>query len=340
MTTTREDWVGYLLGALDENEQASVERQIAADPRAAQKLERLRCKLHLLSDGLDEAPAPAGLTQRTCALLENPALLAQVTDSQPPQNDNAPQTKRPTTYEALGNSPNRFTLMDTLVAIGACIAAIAIFFPALASSRMLAARMQCENNLRQVGVALHEFATISPDRRYPAIAAQGPLSVAGSYAPRLLEAGFLRYPQEMQCSQVARPAIAQAPETLLPTIDQLLEAPEEQLLVLHQDLSRVYNYNLGIQRDGDIEAPQMRGLSTYPVASDIVLVEGGELQAEAHEDGRLNILFDDGHVEFITLEHLPESMKQYFLNDQGQVAAGLNEDDAVIAIGTARPLGP
>lgn len=334
MTKTREHWLGYLMGALDENEQASVERQIAQDPRAADELDQLRTHLNLLSDGLDEAAPPVGLATRTCAMLDNPALFAEVLDPSGPDDDNAPSLKEKQPFESIGGGNPNFTMMDMMVAIGACVAAVAIFFPALASSRMLATRLQCENNLRQVGMALQEFATGNAEKRYPGVASTGPLSVAGSYAPRLLNAGYLQHPEVVRCVESSQ-KLSHPQE--LPTVEQLLNAPKSEVEKLQQGLATVYNYSLGNLRDGKLQAPLMKGRNSYPVASDIVVVKDGQIAPQGHQDGRFNILFDDGHVEFISLEDLPSSMKHFFLNDKGQVAAGVDEDDAVIANGIAHP---
>lgn len=334
MTMTREHWMGYLLGALDEDEQALVERQIAHNPQAAEELDQLRSHLLLLSDGLDEAAPPPGLAARTCALLENPALLAQVVDTAVPADEDAPRPKSRGTFESLGAGGSRFSLLDTVVALGVCIAAAFIFFPTLASSRTLASRLQCENNLRRVGVALQEFASANADHRYPTIAPHGPLSVAGAYAPQLLSDGFLRYPERLQCAEKK----TMLGQQTLPTVQQLLDAPQHDLEQMQAKLAAVYNYNLGIQKNGEVIGPEMRGRARYPVASDNLFVQGGAISPMAHADGRFNILFDDGHVEFIALEDLPGPMNHFFLNDEGKVAAGLSEDDPVVAIGTAHPL--
>jgi len=334
MTKTREHWLGYLMGALDENEHASVEQQIAEDPRAADEIDQLRTHLNMLSDGLDEAAPPVGLATRTCALLDNPSLFAEVLDPSSPEDENAPTLKEKQPFESIGGGNPSFTMMDMMVAIGACVAAVAIFFPALASSRMLATRLQCENNLRQVGMALQEFATGNAEKRYPAVASTGPLSVAGSYAPRLLNAGYLQHPEVVRCVE-SSPSLSKTQQ--LPTVEQLLDAPESEVERLQQGLATVYNYNLGNVREGKLQAPLMKGRALYPVASDIVVVQDGQIAPQGHEDGRFNILFDDGHVEFISLEDLPSSMKHYFLNDEGEVAAGVDENDAVIANGIAHP---
>lgn len=322
------------MGALDENERDLVEQHIANDPRAADELDQLRCHLDLLADGLDEAAPPVGLASRTCAVLDNPHLFAEVLDTASPKDSNAPQPKQRDAFESIGGGRTAFTFMDMLVAVGACVAAVAIFFPALASSRLLATRMQCENNLHQVSLALQQFATNSPDHRYPGISVEGPLSLAGSYAPKLMDAGLIQHADTLQCA-VNKNDLNTQP---IPTIAQLENAPPEEVEKLQQSLSSVYNYNMGGMVNGNLLAPAMRGLSNLPVSSDVVLWEDGKIVPQGHADGRANILFDDGHVEYLAVEDIPTSLRQYFLNDKGEVAAGVNEDDAVVANGMAHPI--
>ena len=59
-----------------------------------------------------------------------------------------------------------FTLLELLVVIAIIGLLLAILFPAFSSSRESARRIQCVNNLRQLGVALNNFE--SARRKYPA----------------------------------------------------------------------------------------------------------------------------------------------------------------------------
>jgi rhodanese-related sulfurtransferase len=118
-------------------------------------LAALRQHVEILDDGLEEELPPADLVARTCSLLDNPSLWAEITDTETATDEHSPtplaRTKMSDRPESMAGGRSRFSLMDGLVALGVCLAALAIFFPALAGSRMLAARIQCEDNLRQVG---------------------------------------------------------------------------------------------------------------------------------------------------------------------------------------------
>ena len=65
-----------------------------------------------------------------------------------------PQTKR-----------RGFTLIELLVVITIIAILMALVLPAIISARAAARSVQCKNNLRQFGIALHSFSTTDPKSR-------------------------------------------------------------------------------------------------------------------------------------------------------------------------------
>ena len=142
--------------------------------------------------GLDGPPPrldpPPGLADRTCAFVREHADRLLVTPV------------RAAVFQA-AQRERHFTWSDFVTMAAVVVAAASLFFPALSLSHFQANINTCQNQLRLVGYALHEFSDRQPDHRFPGPEAEGNRAAAGIVAPILVS-------QRLADAQFSLPGIA------------------------------------------------------------------------------------------------------------------------------------
>lgn len=224
----REQLLGYLLGALEAHEHAEVERQLQADPRLFDELESLAASLEALESSRQEFEPEAGLAERTCAFV------SEQDYGHLPTPSNGRWT-RARLYE--GQSRSQWSFADVVMMAGISLTAAMLFFPAISQSRYAARLTQCQNNLRELGLALVDFSHKAGCGYFPQVPADGNQSFAGIYAPLLIDAGYLTDECLVLCPNVPR-SLRNDARWHIPTLQELNQATGPALAELQQVAGR------------------------------------------------------------------------------------------------------
>ncbi len=310
----QEQLLGYLLGALEEDERQQVEERLLAEPDLRDELERLRACVDPLEDDTVVYKPPVGLARRACqyVALRSRAMAAP----------------------ALGESTGGWSARDFLAAAAILVAALLVMFPAVSYSRFHAEVTTCQDNLRHVSQALTQYSE-NHGGELPTAPQHGPLAAAGVYAPILSDAGYLSDGRWILCPGVPHDH-RQSGEIV--TLDQLRSASPDQLKKLRRRMGGDFGYELGFWAEGRYHARRNQRRDTFALMADAPF---GDLQGRPslnHGGHGYNILYESGRVRYVRICGAKGVCFDYFLNDEGNVAAGMHEDDAVIAPSHAAPL--
>jgi hypothetical protein len=332
-----EDLLGYLLGALEPHEMCRVEKMLKEDPVLRKQLTELEQALKPLEHNLEPAidPVPTNLVSRTMAGI--PSLTSEQASS-----DRASRS----TFDSLiplhpeieiGKS-NHGSFIDWVGGVAAAAAILGLLLPSLAEGRFEARRVACQAQLRQLGTAITQFVNRDRQHRLPAVAESGPEAFAGVYAPRLSDAGLLPDPSLRWCPSRATPkksVVTLTPITLVGSVADLHRASPDRLRQIQQYAGGHRAYNVGVVDGQRFESARFQSRASFAVMSDAP--QAGFANREdvgrltGHGGEGINVLFEDGHVQFIAVPTLNAMPDHPLLNNRGRAEAGVNIDDASLA---------
>ncbi len=290
-----------------------VEAQLSRDPQLKRDLDLLALSLLPLAADKGHYEPRAGLAERACAFVVS-------------------QSATVVPAPASLSVPRHWKLTDLVVAAGIFIAATLLFFPALNQSRFAARLTGCQNNLRQIGMALTEYST-RHGGFFPNVPAEGCLAAAGIYAPRLVEHGFISEPQILICPASVLAELAA--DYRVPTFDELESAQGPQLTQLQRLMGGSYGYTLGYVSEGRYQSTRNLRRPRFALMAD---APSGAPPFHTLNHGACgqNVLFEDGHVQYLTTCKAHGCNDNIFLNDQGERAPGVHMHDAVISASDAQ----
>lgn len=309
----REHLLGYLLGAIEDDERRQVEQAIECDPQLQQELKQLEARLDVVDAAAEVHDPPAGLAERTCRLV---AL----------QQD--PERVSPRPAPTAG-----WSMADVVVAAGIFAAAALLFFPAIISSKYQSDLATCQNNLRQLGVALSHYTDFN-NGYFPRVPTSGNRAGAGIYGPLLVEAGMISDSSLTVCpsSELARQRFN------MPTLEEIDSSLGARLEDLRRRMGGSYGYNLGYFSDDIHHAPRHEGRPTFAIMADAPSEHLTGRQSSNHGGRGQNVLFDDWHVRYLVECKAQGCGDALYLNRAGHPAAGLGPDDAVLGSSSTPPI--
>lgn len=331
----RQDLLGYLLNALDEPERQRVFEALQKDPQLRQELEHLRRDLRPLDATNCDYVPPAGLADLTCDLVAGYA--EQHAVDVPPAAGPRPACawRRRLAARESCVPAHGWSTADAIVVAGVLLAISLIFFPVMARSRYLSQVAQCQENLRQLGIALAGYSE-QHDGFFPGIPLSGPRAFAGIYAPMLLESQRLENPRIVLCPG-SRLAV-QNVDFRIPSLGEFDEAEGIQLLMLQRIAGGSYGYTLGNMTTEGYRTPRNRVRQYFALLADAPSLHLPGRQSVNHGGRGQNVLFEDQHVEFLLTPHSEPLGDDLFRNRFGYVEAGTDEADSVVVPSNVSPL--
>lgn len=320
---SREHLLGFLLDALAPDEQQQVEAELNQNPELRDELQSLAS--HLKPLGMCERPQaidpPAGLAERTCDFVaaQSAALVAPAG-----------------TLLLQGVERGRqLTWTDFVTMAAVIVAAASLFFPALSLSRFEAQIATCQNQLRRIGFGLHEYSGGQPDHTFPGPEASGNRAATGIVAP-ILVSHKLADSRTFLCPASSAGRLPGSFRVPLP--EELDQAMGQELKSLMSSMGGDYGYNMGYVEDGKLVRSRDERRSGYALAGDAPSNSRPRRVSGNHRGYGQNILYEDGHVQF--LKHLPSPgvLDDPYHNRDGWVAVGLDRDDAVLGASNDHPM--
>jgi prepilin-type processing-associated H-X9-DG protein len=320
----REDLLGYLLSALEPHEMRRIDQRLQEDPLLREELANVQRMLNEFDQTVGEndlVELPPDLISRTLDSIDAAETLesdgsgfANASDPDAGQTvtaggshslfsgDSAILGMRP---ERLLPSKNRQSWADMLVSALAAAAILALAFPVVARYRGEARKMACQNNLRQLGVAIGDYVLGRTDSRLPQVAESGHEAFSGIWELRLTDRGLLTDPSLRWCADGEIPdeecprnceetqllfygdretGTKSSPPrrgTLFSRVgshdlinsEHLMDAAFRGDIKLLKFIQRVagghYAYNLGVIDNGKYQTPRYEGRSSFAVLGDM-----------------------------------------------------------------------
>jgi prepilin-type processing-associated H-X9-DG protein len=319
-------FLGYLLNALDERGMREVEAHLQAHPESRRQLALLRQALEPLAADQEALMPPPQLAERTLAkVAEHICADGRRAADRPKAPPIAPQT--------ISGGRSWWRRADVMVAASIFLTAVGIALIVLGHMQgptSATTVVECKNNLREFFDSLRQYREVHG--RFPDVAKESPRDVAGMVVPILNEAGTLSENASIRCPGIGSPLSCSF------TVSSLSKMGDAEFALHSPCLSMCYAYSLGYREGETMHGPgdgSETAFSQTPIMADRPPAEGVQSNSINHGGKGQNVLFADGHVQFLTGRSLGADL-DIFLNRDNIVAAGLDAADIVLGYSAAR----
>lgn len=384
----QEDLLGYLLGALDPDEQRRVEDALERSPALRLRLDELAKEVAPLDDVDQPELPPIGLARRTCEIVAHQAAFDAPEQEETPATEPAEQSASVGAFGSViearkelharravklaetssnssrktssTNNPSRskrlsqrndvnatvgsssWSASELTIAASACLILGLLFFPALANSRHRARITACQDNLRQIGYGLQTYSQLN--RGYlPQVSLTGNLSVAGAYAPQLRDMGLVSRSTLFICPSSS---MADARTSFdLPSCGEIEALEDTQAWYWQKRMGGSYAYSMGYVSNGAYHPHINRGRPNFVILADAPDLSDSGRTSRNHGGQGQNVVCED-----MSIRYLKDCMlcgcdsgnegDLFFVNRNGVVAAGVDENDSVVGPSEASPIVP
>lgn len=334
-----EDLLGYLLGALDADEQRRIETELARSSELRSELRRLRECLEPLDSLAEPFEPPTGLAERVCEAVHRCKEDSDLWDDRPVPTSVIEARSRAASGRASGELAYRsYSLSDAVVLALVGLAAFTLFLPALANSRYAARITACQNNLRMLGMHLIDYSCRRSDGQFPFVPLAGNRSFAGIYAPVLVENELI--PTDGSLPVCPGSDIAgQSDRRRIPSLGEIDAADGLWLTRLQEQAGGSYAYSIGFVENGCFQAVHNRGRSQFALLADTPSMDVPGQMGANHGMRGMNVCYEDGHVVFVTNPHV-RGADDPLQNRLGFAEVGVAPDDSVVLSSGMRPIPP
>jgi hypothetical protein len=324
----KRDLLGFLLGALDSADHDEVAKEIDEHPELGTEAAHVRRNLKRLA--LDCRPdhelPPPNLAAKTCEWV-----FAQIPHT---LGGTLARLSEPVREELEIRPRNSYA--DLVVAVCVLLVAAGVFLPALQVNRQQAGVMICQQKIKQLGFALHEYSNHQPDGSYPRLELRGNRAAAGVYAPMLMSKELVMDPKKFVCPR--SPLADMLAEWELPSLAEIDDAVGDTLARLQQRMGGSYGYTLGHMEGDRYVSPFNQQRELYALLGDAPSRTRKNRFSDNHGGRGQNVFFEDGHVKFVSMVPKDGPMDDPFFNRQGLVVAGVDRNDSVLGTSEARPI--